>query len=226
MNPFNFFLVSVFLLSSCTVSENTLPSPVPANQTEQKTTSPDVSVTEQILKDAYREELLAETLYTEIVQQYPALSSIESIVNSEEKHSSQVGKLLAARGIARPTDFGVYDAAYKTLSQLIRTSLTGAIEAGVMVEVGDIDHLLEEYKKVADTDVRQVFENIGGGSFNHLRAFLRLAEQNTYIVTKEYSRYMSADELRSAGSLKYKMTDLLKANNLPTFGTNGPGKNS
>ena len=129
MNPFNFFLVSVFLLSSCTVSENTFPSPVPANQTEQSTTSPDVSVTEQILKDAYREELLAETLYTEIVQQYPTLSSIESIVNSEEKHSAQVGKLLDARGIARPTDFGVYDATYKTLSQLIRTSLTGAIEA-------------------------------------------------------------------------------------------------
>ena len=216
----------MFLLSSCTVSENTLPSPLPANQTEQKTTSPDVSVTEQILKDAYREELLAETLYTEIVQQYPTLSSIESIVNSEEKHSSQVGKLLDARGIVRPTDFGVYDAAYTTLSQLIRTSLTGAIEAGVMVEVGDINHLLEEYKKVTDTDVRQVFENIGGGSFNHLRVFLRLAEQNTYTVTTDYSRYMRAEELMSAGSLKYKMTELLKANNLPTFGTNGSGKNS
>ena len=226
MNPFTFFLVSAFLLSSCTVSENTLSSPVPANQTEQSTTSPDVSVTEQILKDAYREEMLAEKLYTEIVQQYPTLSSIESIVNSEEKHSTQVGKLLDVRGIARPTDFGVYDSAYTTLSQLIRTSLTGAIEAGVMVEVGDIDHLLEEYKKVTDTDVRQVFENIGGGSFNHLRAFLRLAEQNTYTVTTDYSRYMSADELSSAGSLKYKMTELLKANNLPTFGTNGPSKNS
>lgn len=44
---------------------------------------------------------------------------------------------------------------------MIDTSLTGAIEVGVMVETGDIDHLLEEYKKVSDTDIRRVFENIG-----------------------------------------------------------------
>jgi hypothetical protein len=93
-----------------------------------------------------------------------------------------------------------------------------------MVEVGDIDHLVTEYKTVEDTDVRRVFENIGGGSFNHLRAFLRLAVENNYSVTTDYARYMSADEVNSTGSLKSKMTDLLIANNLPTFGTQG-GRN-
>lgn len=92
-----------------------------------------------------------------------------------------------------------------------------------MVEVGDIDHLLSEYKTVEDTDVRRVFENIGGGSFNHLRAFLRLAVENNYIVTTDYARYMTASELNSTGPLKYKMTDLLKSNNLQTFGTQGGG---
>lgn len=90
-----------------------------------------------------------------------------------------------------------------------------------MVETGDIDHLIEEYRKIEDTDVRQVFENIGGGSFNHLRAFLRLAQENSYSVTTDYARYMTADEINTPGPLKYKMTDLLEANNLPTFGTTG-----
>jgi hypothetical protein len=88
-----------------------------------------------------------------------------------------------------------------------------------MVEVGDIDHLLAEYKKVEDTDVRRVFENIGGGSFNHLRAFLRLAGANNYTVTTDYARYMTPEDLNTPGPLKYKMTDLLIANNLPVSGT-------
>ena len=223
MKTLIFFLSSFILLSSCSIGTSSLSS-VNTSGPQEKSIFSGTQETTQILQDAYQEEVLAETLYTEIVKTHPSLSSIENIVNSEEKHSSLVGKLLDARGIARPTEFGVYAQTYTTLSQLIRTSLTGAIEAGVMVEVGDIDHLLEEYKKVTDTDVRQVFENIGGGSFNHLRAFLRLAEQNTYSVNTDYSRYMSPDELGSAGSLKYKMTELLKANNLPTFGTNGSQK--
>jgi hypothetical protein len=218
-------LCSTILISSCSLGQNTL-SPSHTQEQQEKNTLSGTQETAQILQDAYREEILAETLYTQIVKTYPTLSSIENVVNSEEKHSTQVGKLLDARGIVRPTDFGLYDAAYTTLSQLIRTSLTGAIEAGVMVEVGDINHLVEEYKKVEDTDVRQVFENIGGGSFNHLRAFLRLAEQNGYTVATDYTGYMTLAEISSAGSLKYKMTELLKANNLPTFGTNGSGKNS
>ena len=101
---------------------------------------------------------------------------------------------------------------------MVDASLTGAIEVGVMVEVGDIDHLLAEYQKVTDTDIRQVFENIGGGSFNHLRAFLRFAEQYNYTPATDYSRYMTAADLSTSGSLKFKMTELLEANNLPTSG--------
>jgi len=67
-----------------------------------------------------------------------------------------------------------------------------------------------------------VFENIGGGSFNHLRAFLRLAKENNYRVTTDFSRYMSSDEINSTGPLQSKMTDLLNANSLPTYGNNKP----
>lgn len=93
---------------------------------------------------------------------YPTLSEVSNIIQSEEKHSEQVGRLLDARSISRPTDYGKFNETYTTLSQMVESSLTGAIEVGVMIEVGDIDHLLEEYKKLEDKDIRMVFENIGG----------------------------------------------------------------
>ncbi len=101
---------------------------------------------------------------------------------------------------------------------MIDSSLTGAIEAGVLVETGDIAHLLEEYRQVTDTDILMVFENIGGGSFNHLRAFLRIAQANNYSVVTDYSLYLSQDEITTSGPLQFKITELLNANNLPTFG--------
>ncbi len=74
---------------------------------------------------------------------------------------------------------------------MINTSRNEAIEAGIMIETGDIEHLLEEYKKIEDSEVRRVFENIGGGSFNHLRAFLRLANTYQYTPRTAYSAFLS-----------------------------------
>jgi hypothetical protein len=142
--------------------------------TPQVTT--DTTVTAQVLTEAYQEELLAHDIYTYMVDRYPELIEVNNIIKSENEHREQVGTLLESRGITRPTEYGIYTETYTTLRALANSSLSGAIEAGIMIETGDIDHLLAEYQKVSDTDVRQVFENIGGGSFNHLRAFLRMAQ--------------------------------------------------
>ena len=200
MRPSIFILLSSYILTSCVARD--LPrndqyqkqSPIQSLQTE-RTAENEKTLVESVLKNAYSEEVLAETIYTEIVAKYPTLSGISNIIDSEEKHSIQVGKLLDTRGIARPTDFGIYADTYATLSAMVASSLTGAIEAGVMIEVGDIDHLLTEYQTLSDTDIRQVFENIGGGSFNHLRAFLKLAEQYSYTPKTDCSRYLRSDEL-------------------------------
>ena len=74
---------------------------------------------------------------------------------------------------------------------MITTSRNEAIEAGIMIETGDIEHLLEEYKKIEDSEVRRVFENIGGGSFNHLHAFLRLANTYQYTPRTTYGHLLS-----------------------------------
>lgn len=225
-----FILISLlFLLSACSQVDTTnKSSDIPA-QTISTTSSwvhqasgaSDIHWVEGILKDAYSEERLAEAIYTKMFEKYPALSEVSHIIQSEEKHSEQVGRLLDARNISRPTDYGKFNETYTTLSQMIDSSLTGAIEVGVIVEVGDIDHLLEEYKKLEDSDIRMVFENIGGWSFNHLRAFLRFAESNSYTVTTDYARYMSTSDINSTWPLQRKMTELLEANNLPVSGTAG-----
>lgn len=209
------------ILTSCSVDDTSARKNIPRNTTTSVVSSSGVisMETQEILLSAYSEEMLAEDIYAKIVAKYPTLSRVSNIEDSEEKHSVQVGKLLDVRNIPRPTGYGVYSETYNVLSKMVDSGLTGAIEAGVMIEVGDIDHLLAEYKKVSDIDIRRVFENIGGGSFNHLRTFLRLANENNYIVITDYSRYMTSAEVNSSGSLKSKMTDLLIVNNLPTTGT-------
>ena len=212
---------SVLALSSCTSSTNNSSPTSTLEVMTPQTSTTDANIVRTVLTEAYQEELLAEAIYRDIVATYPALASIENIAGSEEQHSTQVGRLLTARGLELPTDFGVYTDTYTTLKSMVDASLTGAIEVGVMVEVGDIDHLLAEYQATTDTDIRQVFENIGGGSFNHLRAFLRFAEQYNYTPATDSSMYMTPADLSTTGSIKYKFTELLQANNLPTSGVSG-----
>lgn len=222
----SFFIIPVIALTlgSCTMSD------LDARKNIQPNTPPSALIssgsvsleTRETLRMAYSEELLAHDIYTKMVEKYPNLTEVKNIINSEANHREQVGKLLDVRGITRPTDYGAYSGTYDVLIKMVDSSLTGAIEAGVMIETGDIDHLLAEYKKINEVDVRMVFENIGGGSFNHLRAFLRLAAQDNYVVTTDFARYMQVTEVNSTGPLQSKMTDLLSANNLPTYGNNMP----
>lgn len=140
MNPLLLISLSACLLASCTVSDfsaKTPSSPKPVTTTEeaapQKTiptpASTDPTLVATILRDAYSEERLAEDVYTLMVAKYPQFTEVMNIINSEEKHSEQVGRLLDARGIARPTDYGSYSGTYETLKNMIDTSLTEAIEA-------------------------------------------------------------------------------------------------
>ena len=158
------------------------------------------SLTEEqkvILQDAYSEELLARDIYTYMVSKYPNLTEVTNIIASEEQHRESVGNLLDNYGLSRPTDYRIYTEIHTTLKNMIDSSLTGAIEVGIMVETGDINHLVEEYKKIENTDIRRVFENIGGGSFNHLRAFLREAQSVGYTPQTDTSKFLSSEEMNS-----------------------------
>lgn len=140
MNPLILLPIVVCVLTSCTLSDvqskasgGTRPADsmtVSRNAELQDTprvTDPTLVAT--ILRDAYSEERLAEDIYTKMVARYPQFTEVMNIINSEEKHSLQVGRLLDARGITRPTDYGSYSGTYDTLSKMVDSSLSGAIEA-------------------------------------------------------------------------------------------------
>lgn len=140
MNPIILLSLSVCLLASCTLSEvqntsqrTSQTQPVTGvTQNQETTITPIVTdpiVVSTILRDAYSEERLAEDVYTMMVAKYPQFTEVINIITSEEKHSEQVGRLLDARDIARPVDYGRYTSTYEVLKKMIDTSLTQAIEA-------------------------------------------------------------------------------------------------
>jgi len=137
------------ILGSCTVGD------LDARKNIQPNTPPSAFIssgsvsleTRETLLMAYSEELLAHDIYTKMVAKYPNLIEVKNIINSEANHQEQVGKLLDVRNITRPTDYGTYSGTYDVLIQMLNASLTGAIEAGVIIETGDIDHLLAEYRR-------------------------------------------------------------------------------
>lgn len=174
-----------------------------------------------LLRDAYREELLARDIYTEIMKQYPSFWEIASIIRSETQHMAKIGEILDKYGVNRPTEYGIYENTYRTLMGLIEQGYTGAIEVGIRIETGDIDHLLAAYKQITDPYIRRVFENIGGWSFNHLRAFLREARAIQYRSSLNTTDYLTPEEVDFMGPLHYKMTALLIANGLPVSENGG-----
>ena len=174
--------------------------------------------TKDILIKAYQEELLAHDIYQQILKKYPQLSWISNIIESEDQHRKQIGNLLNTYQINEPQDYGSYSGIYSELTEKLNASMTWALEVGVMIEVWDIEHLLQEYKSINDTSIQMVFENIGGWSFNHLRAFIRMAWDHNYEITTPYHAYITQDDLQSRGSLQFKMSELLKQNNLPSHG--------
>lgn len=156
---------------------------------------------------------------------YPQLTEVKNIINSEDSHREQIGTLLDSRNISRPTDYGIYSQTYIDLKKIIDTDIIGAIEVWIMIEIGDIEHLLNEYKIVDDIKIREVFENIGWWSYNHLRTFMRLANNYNYLPKIKTENYLSINEVNQSGSLKYKMTKLLEFNNLPTYNIKWSWKN-
>lgn len=217
MKPILLLSLGACILSSCSrnswQTQNSSTSYYPTSrQVERIPTSETSESTRETLLVAYQEELLAHDLYVKMLERYPELSEVSNIVRSESEHQSSVGKLLDIRGIARPVDYGVFQPTYDALLTKLSISRNEAIEVGVMIETGDIDHLLEEYKKITDSDVRKVFERIGGASFNHLRAFVSLAKIYTYTPKTDWTKYLSETEVSQSGPLQYKMSELLEKN--------------
>lgn len=85
-----------------------------------------------------------------------------------------------------------------------------ALEVGLKIEMLDIKDISDTIKTTNNEDVKLVFTNIGGASYNHLRGFARQIDMNGFTTAIDFSTYLSAADVASKGSLKYKLTDRLE----------------
>lgn len=154
----------------------------------------------------YTEEKVAHDLYTYFYSLYN-IQTFKNIAESEAKHMEQVQLLIDRYGLSTPTEYGVLAQTYDELKAKWEKSLNDALEVGIQVEMLDIEDITKTIKTVDNDDIKFVFLNIGGASYNHLRWFAKNAHTKI-----DYSKYLSSEEVQSAWwALKGKLLERLES---------------
>jgi hypothetical protein len=122
----------------------------------------------QELYYGYSEEKLAHDLYTYFYSLY-GTQTFQNIANSESQHMTAVKTLLDRYSLATPTDYGTLQSTFDSLRVEGEKSLQSALEVGLKVEMLDIEDIKDTIKTTDNDDLKIVFTNIGGASYNHMR---------------------------------------------------------
>ncbi len=124
------------------------------------------------------EEKLARDVYLILHQKWNA-RVFSNITGSEQTHTSRVKVLLDKYNIPDPvTDDSVGAFTNPSMKKLFddltaqgMISLEEALKVGVLIEEMDIKDLDQEIAKTSNAEIINVYQNLKGGSENHLRAF-------------------------------------------------------
>lgn len=152
----------------------------------------------------YEEEKLARDVYTSLGALYtqPMFSNIAS---SEQTHMDSVKGLLDRYGLAVPVadTADVFNNAdlqklYNDLTAQGSQSLAEALKVGAAIEEIDILDLKESLEETDQEDIRQVFESLLAGSYNHLNAFSSVYAQQAgtayepqFMTDAEWAEYQA-----------------------------------
>lgn len=69
----------------------------------------------------------------------------------------------------------------------------------------DIEDIIDTIKTTDNNDIKVVFTNIGGASYNHIRGFVQGLASSGLSTTIDYSKYLSAADVNTRGPLKTKL---------------------
>lgn len=152
------------------------------------------------------EEKLARDVYTYLYEQWD-LPVFANISSSEQTHMDAVLDLLNRYGLtdSASDQAGVFNNAdlQNLYTQLIAKgsqSLEEAFTVGAAIEEIDILDLQERLTLTDQEDIRQVFENLLNGSYNHLNSFVGNLENRTgsiyvpqYLSVDQYEAILSTD---------------------------------
>jgi len=131
------------------------------------------------------EEKLARDIYRLMYETW-GIQAFLNISNSEQTHMDSVKSLLDRYSIQDPasSQAGVFtnpdlQALYNELAARGNSSEVEALRVGALIEEVDIQDLQIRLAQMTNNEVRQVFESLLAGSYNHLRAFSRQVENRT-----------------------------------------------
>lgn len=156
------------------------------------------------------EEKLTHDVYVFLYERW-GLQIFSNIAASEQNHTSAVQSLLVAYGLSDPSEglaAGQFtnpelQALYNQLTARGAQSLEEALKVGGAIEEIDLLDLQARLQGDLPADVRQVFENLMAGSYNHLAAFAAtFARQTGAAYTPQYltpQAYADALAQASAG---------------------------
>ena len=176
-----FALLTVFSTTLPTYAAGPNPAapviPAPVAATVPAAISPTESASLQYMRE---EEKLAHDVYVTLYAKW-GLRMFNNISAAEQRHTNAIVTLLNRYGIDDPAAgnaAGVFtnpdlQALYDKLIAQGSTSSAEALKVGVLVEQTDIEDLKTHIAETTKADILQVYNNLLGGSQNHLRAFSR-----------------------------------------------------
>ncbi len=127
----------------------------------------------------YQEEKVARDVYLTLGKKYPTATTFTNIALSEQTHTDSVEKLCIKYkvDISKVNESSIGNFVLPELQSLYDTlviqgsvSLTEGLKVGVAIEEKDIKDIMT-YAVGMPTDVKNVFQNLLNGSYNHLAAF-------------------------------------------------------
>lgn len=156
---------------------------------------------------SYAEETLAHDMYMYFYELYGTQTFL-NIANSESEHQAAVKSLLDRYGLDTPSDYGELNDEFAELKAKGELSLKDALEVGVSIEILDIEDIATTIIETDNDDIKAVFVNIGGASYNHLRGFVSALNNNGFTTDLDYNQYLTDEEISDKNIIvKQKMAE-------------------
>ena len=171
----------------------------------------DLSLQEtQDLYYQYNEEKVARDLYNHFYSLY-GTQTFANIASSEQEHMDSVKTLLDRYLLQAPTTYGELQSTFDSLKSEWSKWLKNALEVWIKIETLDINDIVDTIKTTDNDDLKIIFTNIWGASYNHMRWFLKALNSNNFTTDIDYSKYLTQELVNSTWSLKYLLSDKLTA---------------
>jgi len=172
------------------------------------------------LVEILREERMARDLYRAFYRQH-RLPVFKRIAESESRHADTVARMLVRFRLGVGSGYGGHQASFRRALAMGSRSVGEALEAAMSLEMADIDEIAEAAARSGNVHVRCVLAQLGGGSFNHLRAFARQLVRRGISTELRWQDFVSREELESPCNLAHKILPLFQARGVPAAGPFG-----